>query len=143
MPRSARFIPDGEDQTPQQDSSDKAQATPSQSQATPEPPTIEQVDAMMPKPQGLSAADIVRQAQDEEARKQAERDAAIQAAAAAAVAEPKVAHVVVSGDTLSGIAAQYYGQADRWPAIYEANMDVIGDDPNFIQIGQELVIPEL
>jgi nucleoid-associated protein YgaU len=48
-------------------------------------------------------------------------------------------HTVVSGDTLSGIAKQY--GKDSWKVIYEANKDVIGDDPNIIRVGQELKIP--
>ena len=52
-------------------------------------------------------------------------------------------HVVVSGDTLSGIAKKYYDNAGKYMKIYEANKDVIGDDPNLIQPGMELVIPEL
>ncbi len=49
-------------------------------------------------------------------------------------------HVVVEGDTLSGIAAAEYGDGDRWPAIYEANRNQIGD-PNLIFHGQWLRIP--
>ena len=52
-------------------------------------------------------------------------------------------HVVVSGDTLSGIAKKYYDAAGKYMKIYEANKDIIGDDPNLIQPGMELVIPEL
>lgn len=50
---------------------------------------------------------------------------------------PKI-HTVVSGDTLSGIAKQY-GKAS-WKEVYEANKDVIGDDPNKIRPGMELKI---
>lgn len=49
-------------------------------------------------------------------------------------------HVVVEGDTLSGIAAAEYGDGARWPAIYEANRDQIGD-PDLIFHGQRLRIP--
>jgi nucleoid-associated protein YgaU len=52
-------------------------------------------------------------------------------------------HVVVSGDTLSGIAKQYYDDAGKYMKIYEANKDVIGDNPDLIKPGQELVIPKL
>lgn len=52
-------------------------------------------------------------------------------------------HVVVSGDTLSGIAKKYYDDAGKYMKIYEANKDVIGGDPNLIKPGMELVIPEL
>ncbi|GAB4272236.1 MAG: hypothetical protein Kow0080_18440 [Candidatus Promineifilaceae bacterium] len=54
-------------------------------------------------------------------------------------------HKVASGDTLSGLAAKYYNSAarEKWMAIYEANKDVIGDDPGMIRVGQVLKIPEL
>ncbi len=61
------------------------------------------------------------------------------AAKEAAVTE----HTVVSGDTLSGIAQKYYGSQANWKKIYEANKDVIGDNPNLIRAGQILKIPKL
>jgi nucleoid-associated protein YgaU len=51
-----------------------------------------------------------------------------------------VHHVVVEGDTLATIAAAQYGDGDRWPAIYEANRDQIGD-ADVIYHGQRLRIP--
>jgi nucleoid-associated protein YgaU len=57
-------------------------------------------------------------------------------------AEPVKKHVVVSGDTLSAIAKKYYGDAGKYMKIYEANKATIGDDPNLIQPGMELVIPK-
>jgi nucleoid-associated protein YgaU len=54
-------------------------------------------------------------------------------------------HKVVSGDTLSGLALKYYGSAarEKWMAIYEANKATIGDNPNVIRAGTELIIPDL
>ncbi len=52
-------------------------------------------------------------------------------------------HVVVSGDTLSGIAKKYYNDAGKYMKIYEANKDVIGDNPDLIKPGMELIIPKL
>jgi len=40
----------------------------------------------------------------------------------------------------SGIAQAMYGDAGRWPEIFEANKDKISD-PNLIHPGQELRIP--
>jgi nucleoid-associated protein YgaU len=52
-------------------------------------------------------------------------------------------HTVQSGETLSHLALKYYGSAarDSWMKIYEANKAIIGDNPNMIKVGQELVIP--
>ena len=54
-------------------------------------------------------------------------------------------HVVEAGDTLGGLSLKYYGSAieDYWKFIYEANEDQIGDDPNKIVVGMELIIPEI
>ena len=54
-------------------------------------------------------------------------------------------HTVVAGDSLSAIANQYYGSGakDKWMAIYEANKELIGDNPSLIRVGQVLKIPKL
>ena len=67
--------------------------------------------------------------------------------AAAQVKKPELldTYTVQSGDTLQSIARQYYGTGtrDKWMAIHTANKDLIGDDPEAIQPGQELEIPQL
>ena len=50
-------------------------------------------------------------------------------------------YTVVGGDTLSGIAEKYYGNASRWTIIFEANRNQI-QDPNRIFAGQVLRIPQ-
>lgn len=50
-------------------------------------------------------------------------------------------YTVASGDTLSSIAAKYYGDANRWPRIFEANRHQI-QDPDLIFVGQVLRIPQ-
>jgi nucleoid-associated protein YgaU len=50
-------------------------------------------------------------------------------------------YVVVSGDSLSKIAKREYGDAQKWPKIYDANRNLI-KDPDLIYPGQELRIPE-
>jgi nucleoid-associated protein YgaU len=50
-------------------------------------------------------------------------------------------YTVVSGDTLSGIAQKYYGDANAWPVIFEANRNQI-QDPDHIFPGQVLRIPQ-
>ncbi|MEJ2209222.1 MAG: LysM peptidoglycan-binding domain-containing protein [Anaerolineae bacterium] len=49
-------------------------------------------------------------------------------------------YVVKSGDTLSKIAEEVYGDANRWREIFRANKDQI-DNPSIIRPGWELVIP--
>lgn len=47
---------------------------------------------------------------------------------------------VVSGDTLSAIAKKQYGDANKYPVIFEANKPMLSD-PNKIYPGQKLRIP--
>jgi ABC-type amino acid transport substrate-binding protein/phage tail protein X len=53
-------------------------------------------------------------------------------------------YVVQSGDTLSRIARRFYGDARpaSWQRIYEANRDLIGDDPGRLRVGMTLQIPQ-
>jgi len=51
-------------------------------------------------------------------------------------------HDVVRGDTLSAIAKKYYGDANKYPLIFEANKPMLSD-PNKIYPGQKLRIPPL
>jgi nucleoid-associated protein YgaU len=50
-------------------------------------------------------------------------------------------YTVRAGDTLSSISQHYYSDANRWPAIYEANRNQL-QDPNQIYPGQFLRIPQ-
>jgi nucleoid-associated protein YgaU len=50
-------------------------------------------------------------------------------------------YVVERGESLSRIALQELGDANRWPELYEANRDVVGSDPNLIYPGQRLDLP--
>lgn len=54
----------------------------------------------------------------------------------------KRTYTVVSGDSLWKIAKREYGDGNKWPAIFEANRDVI-KNPDLIRPGQVFVIPEL
>lgn len=79
-----------------------------------------------------------RQAAAEQAAKlQAELDAI---RAAATKAAPRT-YVVQGGDSLSVIAKKVYGNAARWPDIFNANRDKIKDADRIFP-GQELVIPD-
>lgn len=51
-------------------------------------------------------------------------------------------HTVVSGDTLGKIAKKYYGNAMKYPVIFEANKPML-KSPDLIYPGQVLRIPHL
>lgn len=54
---------------------------------------------------------------------------------------PKVEYYVIkSGDTLGKIAKEFYGNAGKYPQIFEANREVI-EDPDKIYPGQKIRIP--
>ena len=50
-------------------------------------------------------------------------------------------YTVKGDDTLSGIAEDKLGDANRWNEIYEMNKDAIGDDPDMIKPGIKLKLP--
>jgi len=60
----------------------------------------------------------------------------------AAAAPDSQYHDVVKGDTLSAIAKKYYGDANKYPKIFEANKPMLSD-PDKIYPGQKLRIPAL
>ena len=49
-------------------------------------------------------------------------------------------YVVEKGDSLSKIAKHFYGSANAWKSIFDANRDQISD-PDLIKPGQILKIP--
>lgn len=49
-------------------------------------------------------------------------------------------YTVKSGDSLSKIAKKFYGDANNWHRIYDANRDKI-KNPDLIHPGQEFTIP--
>lgn len=58
-------------------------------------------------------------------------------------AEPeKQFYQVKADDSLSKIAKEVYGDANKYPAIFEANKPML-TDPDKIYVGQTLVIPDL
>jgi len=50
-------------------------------------------------------------------------------------------YTVVTGDSLSKIAKRYYGDANQWQKIFDANRDQI-KNPDLIRPGQKLKIPK-
>jgi nucleoid-associated protein YgaU len=59
-------------------------------------------------------------------------------------AGPKT-HVVGPGESLTTIAVHYYGQenAAHWITLYNHNRGAIGDNPDLLSAGVELLIPDL
>ena len=53
---------------------------------------------------------------------------------------PKI-YDVVAGDSLSKIARKFYGDANKYMKIFEANKDQL-KDPDKIKVGMQLKIPE-
>jgi ABC-type amino acid transport substrate-binding protein len=49
-------------------------------------------------------------------------------------------HVVVAGDTLSGVAAQELGSKDQWTRLWELNRDRF-PNPHLIEVGDQIVLP--
>jgi nucleoid-associated protein YgaU len=49
-------------------------------------------------------------------------------------------YIIKAGDTLSAVAKQFYGDANKYPKIFEANREVI-KDANLIFPGQKIRIP--
>lgn len=90
------------------------------------------VGAAAAAPGGLQPSTYAEQAA------QATEQAAASASQAAADEERGV-YTVVSGDTLRSIADSEDVDGG-WQALYEANREVIGDDPDLIKPGQELAL---
>ena len=54
--------------------------------------------------------------------------------------KPEQTYTVVKGDTLSAISKRFYGNANQYMRIFNANRDQLSD-PDKIQVGQVLKIP--
>lgn len=54
-------------------------------------------------------------------------------------------HVVQSGENLTLIAQTHYGpeHAAHWITLYNFNRELIGDNPDLIKPGMELLIPDI
>ena len=50
-------------------------------------------------------------------------------------------HIVRDGENLSAISLKYYGSANKWPKILDANRSVV-KDPDKITPGTKLIIPD-
>ncbi len=61
--------------------------------------------------------------------------------APAVVSSRGMIYTVRSGDTLTTIAKLYYGDTNMWSAIYAANRNTIGQNPDRLTVGMKLEIP--
>ncbi|WP_103528994.1 LysM peptidoglycan-binding domain-containing protein [Streptomyces sp. SM12] len=52
-----------------------------------------------------------------------------------------VLHVVQPGDSLWSITDEHRGDPEAWPEVYQANRDIVGENPNLILPGQEVTVP--
>ena len=54
-------------------------------------------------------------------------------------------HIVQPGENLTVIAQAYYGSdhAEHWITLYNFNRELIGEKPDLLQAGVELLIPDL
>lgn len=55
----------------------------------------------------------------------------------------RTVYTVRSGDSLSKIAREVYGDSSKWQLIYDANRSVIGRDPADLKVGMKLVLPDV
>ncbi len=63
-----------------------------------------------------------------------------QAASVGGASQSMETYTVQSGDTLSKISKQFYGDSDEYMRIFYANRDKL-NDPDMIKVGQQLAIP--
>lgn len=98
-----------------------------------------EIRAAVEKATAAKKAELERQqAELNEVRRKLEAELARQAERHAAVED--TTYTIVRGDTLSGIAKRFLGNAGRWPEIHAANKDTIAN-PNLIYPGQVIKIP--
>ncbi len=72
----------------------------------------------------------------------ASREPVAEAAEAAPAAAESRFYVIQKGDTLYGIAKEFYGNGMKYKQLFEANREVI-EDPDKIYPGQKIRVPEL
>lgn len=53
-----------------------------------------------------------------------------------------ITHKIMADDSLYKLAKRYYNNGSKWEKIYQANRNIMSD-PHSLQIGQELLIPDV
>lgn len=98
-----------------------------------------EIRAQVEKATAAEREKLARQQQElTETRRKYEAEMARQAELHAS--SPDTTYTIVRGDTLSGIAKRFLGNAGRWHEIHEANKAAI-PNPNLIYPGQVIKIP--
>jgi len=52
-------------------------------------------------------------------------------------------YVTAAGDSLRSVAERMYGDGEQWRVLYDANRQIIGDNPDALEEGISLLIPPL
>jgi nucleoid-associated protein YgaU len=102
-------------------------------------PTI--VLSSVPSPSPVAAASPSLPSSAQSAQAQASSASSAASASSASSDQTTRDYVVQPGDTMRSIAQQMYGDPELWPRIYDANRDVIGPNPDDLQVGMHLKIP--
>ncbi len=69
-------------------------------------------------------------------------EAAIETSISVSNKKKEVTHRIKQNDNLYNLAIKYYNDQSKWTIIYQANKFQMAD-PNSLQIGQELLIPDI
>jgi nucleoid-associated protein YgaU len=99
-----------------------------------------QVSGTVQNPADKQKADRAIAALGNTVRSAIEVQVPVGSSGASANASGARSYTVKAGDTLSKIAKEMYGDANKWHAIHQANRDLI-PNPDLIHPGQTLTIP--
>jgi nucleoid-associated protein YgaU len=108
-----------------------------------QPALMAEVGALIPRLTGTSLEALDQQFQQFKAQQSQGRMGG-GVPAGVALGHTKEIQVTVSKfDTLSGLAAKYYGELELWPLLWDINRGVVGGNPNRISPGMTLRLPPL
>ena len=94
------------------------------------------------KPEAYQAVEV---AQKKVVEAEAKYNALLSQPPAVEATEFLAEHTLAGDETLSHLAMKYYGHSTPpyWKLIYEANKDLIGDNPNRVRSGMVIKVPVL
>lgn len=93
-------------------------------------------------PAGMARADRKPADIPSSAQEQSEQSSSVAQATPPQATAKHLDYTVRGGDTLSGLALDFFGNASHWTRIYDANRRVIRN-PHYIYIGQKITIPSV